>query len=222
MSVAAELWERGAAIAGGAIVRGGSDHAGSPSRVGTDRYPAAIVRCTSVEQVVLGVGVARRAGLRVRVGCEGHHDRAMPALGGGPLVVDLCRMRDVAVDPHGRTARVGAGASIADLDLAAVVHGLGEPQMVGAEVVTADGLVRRVGPGADPDLFRALSRGGAGLGVVTRIDLALRPCRRRRRLHAGTAVLNAVVRPEGVVGPDHERREMIRRAYDPDGLFAPR
>jgi FAD/FMN-containing dehydrogenase len=116
---------------------------------------------------------------------------------------------------------VGAAASFAAVDAAAAAHGLGEPRMVGAEVVTADGLVRRVGPESDPDLFAALLGGGTGLGVVTRVDLALRPRRVGRRPDPGLDVLTAVADRRALTGRERERREIVRRAYDPEGLFAP-
>jgi hypothetical protein len=169
-----------------------------------DRHPAAIVRCRSADDVVAALRTARTAGLRVTVRGGGHGSSGA-ALGAGALVVDLSRMRHVTIDPGARTAHVGGGALLGDLDAAAAAHGLAVPtgavshtgiggitlgggmgwlsrlhgltvdNLLGAEVVTADGLVRRVGPESDTDLFWALRGGGAGFGVVTRFELALHP-----------------------------------------------
>ncbi|NMO92765.1 FAD-binding protein [Actinomycetospora sp. TBRC 11914] len=220
MTVTTELWARGAAITRSLVPRPRAEHGRSPSVVG-GVPPAAIVRCRSVEQVVTGLGIARRSGLRVRVGCAGHGDGGVASRGAGPLVIDLCAVGEVAVDARARTARVGAAASFAAVDAATAAHGLGEPRLVGAEIVTADGLVRRVGPESDPDLFAALLGGGTGLGTVTRVDLALRPRRVGRRPHPGLDVLTAVADRRALTGRERERREIVRRAYDPEGLFAP-
>jgi FAD/FMN-containing dehydrogenase len=52
-------------------------------------------------------------------------------------------------------------------------HGLACSSMVAAEVVTADGVVRRVDAEHDPELFWALRDGGGGFAVVTALELRL-------------------------------------------------
>ena len=115
-------------------------------------------------------------------------------------------MRTVAVDPVARVARVGGGATWGDVDRASQVHGLATPgglisdtgvggltlsggigwlrsahglaidNLVGAEVVAADGSVLHASAdGPHADLLWALKGGGGNFGVVTRIDLALHP-----------------------------------------------
>jgi hypothetical protein len=206
MTLATGLGQLRTAVPGGVVTPEDPDY--DAARVmwnaDVDRYPAAVVRCASAAEVVTSLGVARAAGLRVTVR-GGGHGTSGAALGDGSLVIDLSRMRGVTVDPMARTAHVGGGALLADLDAATAAHGLAVPtgavshtglggialgggmgwlsrlygltvdNLRSAEVVTADGLVRRIGPDSDPDLFWAIRGGGAGFGVVTGFELALHP-----------------------------------------------
>jgi FAD/FMN-containing dehydrogenase len=54
-------------------------------------------------------------------------------------------------------------------------HGLGANHVVAAEIVTADGQLRRVDHDNDPDLFWAIRGGGGNFGVVTALELELFP-----------------------------------------------
>jgi FAD/FMN-containing dehydrogenase len=54
-------------------------------------------------------------------------------------------------------------------------HGLSIDNLVGCEVVTADGQVLRVDDKRHPDLFWALKGGGGNFGVVTEFQFALHP-----------------------------------------------
>lgn len=74
----------------------------------------------------------------------------------------------------GDTAGVGVGGLMAGGGIGWMVrkHGLAIDHVVAAEVVTADGTVRRVDAATEPDLFWGL-RGAAGsFGVVTSYDIA--------------------------------------------------
>ena len=67
---------------------------------------------------------ARRMLLSIRSG--GHHI-AGNAVAERGLMIDLSAMRAIVVDAEKRTARVGAGARLADLDRASQAHGLAIP-----------------------------------------------------------------------------------------------
>jgi FAD/FMN-containing dehydrogenase len=168
------------------------------------RYPAAILRCTSQDDVLEGVRFAAKHGLSVSIK-GGGHNVAGHAVGDGSLMLDLSPMRGVAVDPVARTAWVEGGATWAEVDAAAQAHGLATPgglisetgvggltlsggvgwmrskhglsidNLIAAEVVTADGSVCLASADSHSDLFWALRGGGGNFGVVVRFCFALHP-----------------------------------------------
>jgi FAD/FMN-containing dehydrogenase len=112
-------------------------------------------------------------------------------------------MRAIDVDPVAKTAWAETGLTAAEVSRAANQHGLaigfGDTGSVGiggittgggigylvrkfgltidnvlaADVVTADGVLRRVDAKSDPDLFWAIRGGGGNFGVVTRFQYQL-------------------------------------------------
>ncbi len=169
-----------------------------------DRRPAVIVGCLTVDDVVGAVRAARAAGLTIAVR-GGGHGVAGHAMADGALVVDLRRMRSVTVDSATRRARVAGGALWEDVDRATLEHGLATTggtfvdtgvagltltggighlmgtagftcdNVVGAQVVTADGSIVLAGEDGDPDLLWALRGGGGNFGVVTEFVFSLHP-----------------------------------------------
>lgn len=169
-----------------------------------DRRPACIARCRSVEDVQAAIRFARDNDLPLAVRGGGHNAGGLAVCDGG-LVVDLSGLRDVIVDPVAKTARAGGGATWADLDTATAVHGLATTggaisstgiagltlggglgwlmrsyglacdNMIGAEVVTADGQVVRASATENADLFWGLRGGGGNFGVVTTFEYKLHP-----------------------------------------------
>ncbi len=169
-----------------------------------DRRPALIARCLtdSDVQATVRFAAAHRMLLSVRGG--GHHI-AGNAVAEGGLMLDLSAMRAISIDAVHRTARVGAGALLADFDREAQAYGLATPlginsttgvagltlgggfgwlsrrhgmtidNLLGATVVTADGELRQVSADSQPDLFWALRGGGGNFGVVTTFDFRLHP-----------------------------------------------
>jgi hypothetical protein len=167
-----------------------------------DRKPALIAECSSVEDVVAAVKHAAAEGLTAVARCGGHSvsGASLPA---GGMVIDLGRMNQVEVDPAARIAHVGGGALLGDLDAATQAHGLAvtagvDPStgaggltlgggigflarklgltidnLLGAQVVLADGSVVEANESSHPDLFWALRGGGGQFGIVTRFDFAL-------------------------------------------------
>lgn len=171
--------------------------------------PALIVAATRAEDVAAAVRYARAHGLPVAVQATGHG--AVQAADGA-LLVSTRAMRDVGVDPTGRTATVAAGCVWSDVIAAAAPYGLaplcGAATGVGVvgftlgggigpisrtfgfaadhvrriTVVTGDGVTRTVDAATEPDLFWALRGGKGGFGVVTSITVDLLPL---TQLYAG-------------------------------------
>jgi FAD/FMN-containing dehydrogenase len=169
-----------------------------------DRRPAAIVRPTSIDDVVAAVRFGRDRDLEIAVRGGGHSALGHSTSDGG-LVIDLGRMNDVTVDPARRLARTGGGALLGQLDIAAQEHALvcpvgvvGHTGVAGltlgggvgrlqrrfgltidslraVELVTADGRVVRATADDEPELFWGLRGAGANFGVATSLELELHP-----------------------------------------------
>ena len=135
----------------------------------------------------------------------GGHNYGGYALCDGGLMIDLTPMKAVTVDPATRRVRCGGGTTWGELDAATQAHGLALPggfishtgvagltlgggfgwltrlaglscdNLVGAEVVTADGRVLRASESDHADLFWAIRGGGGNFGVVTEFEFALHP-----------------------------------------------
>jgi hypothetical protein len=91
-----------------------------------DRRPTLIARCLidSDVQAAVRFAAAHRMLLSVRGG--GHHI-AGNAVAEGGLMIDLSGIRAISIDPAKRTARVGPGALLGDLDRESQAHGLATP-----------------------------------------------------------------------------------------------
>jgi FAD/FMN-containing dehydrogenase len=196
-----------------------------------DRKPAAIARCLGSGDVATAFDFARAHELEVAVRGGGHNPAGHCVLDGG-LVIDLSLLRGVEVDAGARIARSGGGATWLDFDVATQEHGLVTPggvvgstgvagltfgggighltalhgltcdNLVGAELVTPDGSVVRVGPDGDAELLWALRGGGGNFGVATRLEFLLHPLERvvgGRLTYAGSGVRDALRRFRDVV-----------------------
>ena len=170
----------------------------------TDRYPAMIAGCTGAADVMAAVDFAREHDLLLSVKGGGHNFAGSAVCEDG-LMVDLSRMDSVRVDPDARIARVGAGATWGDFDHEAGAfglattgglvsstgvagltlgggqgylarkHGLTIDNLVGADVVTADGDLVHASAEENPGLFWGLRGGGGNFGVVTSFEFDLHP-----------------------------------------------
>ncbi|CAM5650799.1 FAD-binding oxidoreductase [Streptomyces canus] len=180
----------------------GYDEARTVFNAMIDRRPAVIAQCVNEDDVVRAVRFSRELDLPVAVRGGGHSVAGM-ALNDGGLVVDLRHMRAVTIDPAAEAVRVAGGATMSDLDRACQPHGLATTggrasttgvggfvlgggsgwldrwcglavdNLLGVELVTADG--ERVYASADdhPDLFWALHGGGGNFGIATALTLKL-------------------------------------------------
>src|SRR5215207_1200835 len=88
-----------------------------------ERRPRLVARCAAPDDVITALAFAREHGLDVAVRAGGHSVAGLSLRDGG-LVLDVRALNDVDVDPDRRIARVGGGATWAELDKASQEHGL--------------------------------------------------------------------------------------------------
>jgi FAD/FMN-containing dehydrogenase len=179
-----------------------------------DKHPTLIVRPATRDDVVRSVQFARSEGLPVAVRGGSHSIAGFSTCDDG-IVIDLADMNSVEVDVAGKRAVAGGGTKWKDFDAATQEHGLATTgglisstglggfalgggighlirkygltcdNVLGVEVVTADGSVVRAAADENPELFWALRGGGGNFGVATSFEMALHP--------VGPTVLGGVV-----------------------------
>jgi FAD/FMN-containing dehydrogenase len=167
-----------------------------------DKHPALVVRPESPDDVAAALRFGREQDLVIAVRSGGHSVAGFSTCDGG-MVVDLRSMNRVEIDPERRVARVQGGALLSQLDAAAqefglacpvgVVghtgiggltlgggmgrlqrrHGLTVDNVLGLELVTADGRQIRVSDDENADLFWGMRGAGANFGIVTSFELRL-------------------------------------------------
>lgn len=169
-----------------------------------DKRPGLIARCVDVADVIGSVRFGRDNGLLTAVRGGGHNGAGLGTCDGG-LVIDLSRMRGVRVDPVRRTAQVEGGCVWGDVDHATHAFGLATPagiisttgvggltlgggighlsrkygltvdNLLGADMVLADGRFVTVNARENEDLYWAIRGGGGNFGVVTSFQFRLHP-----------------------------------------------
>ncbi|MFI9344220.1 FAD-binding oxidoreductase [Streptomyces sp. NPDC052773] len=180
----------------------GYDEARTVFNAMIDRRPAVIAQCAHEDDVVRAVRFGRELDLNIAVRGGGHSVAGM-ALNDNGLVVDLRRMHGVTVHPGAEAVRVEGGATMSHLDRATQPYGLATTggrasttgvggfvlgggsgwldrwcglaldNLLGVELVTADGERVRASADENPDLFWALHGGGGNFGVATALTLRL-------------------------------------------------
>src|SRR5262249_10600134 len=172
-----------------------------------DRRPTAIARCADAKDVAAALDFAQSNALQIAVRGGGHNPAGHCVLDDG-LVIDLTRLRGVAVDPEARIAVSEGGATGVDFDAATQAHGLATPggvvgstgvtglalgggigyltaqlgltcdNLVGAELVTPAGEVVPAGGDGDRELLWGLRGGGGNVGIVAQAEFRLHPVER--------------------------------------------
>jgi FAD/FMN-containing dehydrogenase len=167
----------------------------------SDRAPRAIVHCRTAEDVQAAIRAARSCDLPLSVR-GGGHDWAGRALCDG-LVIDLSAMDRVDLYLENSTARIGGGTRASSLlnaiepfGMAAVTgscgpvgmagltlgggygpltgrFGLALDNLLGADVVLADGRIVTAWDDHEPELFWALRGGGGNFGAVIDMHVQL-------------------------------------------------
>lgn len=131
-----------------------------------NRYPDWIVQAQTDRDIIAAVNFARRNGLRVAVKSGGHHVWANFLRDGG-LLLDLSRLRSVAVQPDARRATVGPSVWGRNLIQRTLLHGLGFP-VAHCATVGMGGFLLGGGFGLNGDQWGTMSCFAlAGAQVVT-------------------------------------------------------
>jgi FAD/FMN-containing dehydrogenase len=169
-----------------------------------DKHPALIARCQNIDDIRHAVDFSRERSLLLAVRGGGHSWPGKSTCDDG-MMLDLADMKAVDVDVAGQTAWCQGGALLGHLDDATLAqglvttagvvshtgvggftlgggfgrlnrrYGLTIDNLLGAEIVTADGTMRQVSSDNEPDLFWAIRGGGGNFGVVSRFHYQLHP-----------------------------------------------
>src|SRR5258707_3252916 len=169
-----------------------------------DKRPTLIAHCIDVADVIAAVNFAREHELTLAVRGGGHSGPGLGTCDDG-LVIDLSGMKGIRVDPSARTARVEGGCTWGEVDHATHPFGLAMPSgfisttgvggltlgggigylartlgltidnLLGVDMVLADGSFVTASAEEHADLFWAVRGGGGNFGVVTSFLFQLHP-----------------------------------------------
>jgi hypothetical protein len=169
-----------------------------------DKRPAIIARCRGVADICDAVKLARALNMDVAVRGGGHNVAGHATIEGG-LMIDLMPMKGIHVDPRARVARAQGGVLWSEFNRETQVHGLattggvvGSTGIAGltlggglgwlmpkyglaldnlrsAEMVMADGSVKRVSADENSDLFWAIRGGGGNFGIAASLEYVVHP-----------------------------------------------
>ncbi|UCF21044.1 MAG: FAD-dependent oxidoreductase, partial [Gemmatimonadota bacterium] len=176
---------------------------------GIDKRPALIAQVTGAADVRTAVDFARdNDNLLLAVKCGGHSFSGKSTCDNG-MMIDLSPFRSVRVDPKARKAWVTGGSLLGQLDhesmsydlvapMGTVSHtgvgglvtgggfgrlarrfGMSIDNLVGADIVSADGAFRHANKDENPDLYWGVRGGGGNFGVVTSFEFQLHPMQRQ-------------------------------------------
>lgn len=217
--------------------------------------PDALVQANSASDVVRAVHLAIERGWRIAC-CSGGHGWSQNHIRDGGLLIDLSRLNAIEIDAASATATIGCACLSGDLDAALARHGLFFPvahaytvglggfllqgffgwnsrvaglgceNVIGADVVLADGRLIHASEGQNSDVFWALRGAGPGFfGIVVCFHLRLQ----RRPAFTGLKMqvfrirhLDEVLRWAQTIGPTVSPKVelqilLTRKAF---GIFA--
>jgi FAD/FMN-containing dehydrogenase len=169
-----------------------------------DRKPGLIVQPANTADVEKCVKFAKEHGLLVSVKGGGHSAPGYGVCDDG-LMIDMSSMQAITVDPAKRTAIAEGGVQWGQFDAATQAHGLAVTggrnpttgiagltlgsgsgwlerklgytvdNMLGVEIVTANGEAIHASEKENEELFWGLRGGGGNFGVVTKFEYQLHP-----------------------------------------------
>ena len=161
-----------------------------------DKHPSMIVKCADAADVRLAVAFARENDLLVAVRGGGHNGAGLATCDDG-IVIDFSQMKGLRFDPSSSTIRAEPGCTQGDVNHlgqsfgvavpAGVVsttgiagltlgggtgyltrkYGLTIDNLLGVDMVLADGSFVTANAEDHPDLFWAIRGGGGNFGIVT-------------------------------------------------------
>jgi FAD/FMN-containing dehydrogenase len=180
----------------------GYDEARTIPNAMINRRPAMIVRCAGAADVVSCVRAAREHDLLVSVRGGGHSIAGKAVCEDG-LMIDMSGMKAIFVDPLRKTVRAQTGVKLGEFDRETQAFGLATTQgvvptvgiagltlgggwgqlhakyglavdnVIGADVVTADGRFLMANASENADLFWGIRGGSGNFGIVTAIEYRL-------------------------------------------------
>lgn len=190
-----------------------------------DRRPMAIVLCSGTSDAAACVRFAREHSLPLSIRGGGHNVAGNAVCDGG-VMLHMGKLKGVQVDVKNRTAAAQPGVTLGDYDQATTCHNLVTPMgvvsktgiagltlggglgwlmgkhglacdnLIGAEVVTAEGKTVQVSETENADLLWGLRGGGGNFGIVTEF---------RYRLHALAPTIGGLL-----IYPLEKSKEVLR------------
>ncbi|MBL7700061.1 MAG: FAD-binding oxidoreductase [Chitinophagaceae bacterium] len=169
-----------------------------------DKRPSLIAYCKDVNDVRSAVNFARENNIVLAVRCGGHNAAGFGVCDNG-MVIDLSALKAIHVDSEAKTARVGGGCLLKEVDAATHEVGMAVPlgffggtgvgglalggglgyltrqygltidNLLEADVVLASGELVRASATEHSDLLWALKGGGGNFGVVVSFLFRLNP-----------------------------------------------
>lgn len=169
-----------------------------------DRRPSMIARCSSPDDIVQSLNFVRANDLPFSIRGGGHNIAGNSVCDNG-MMIDLSLMKGVLIDQKLHHGYVEPGCTLADFDASAQAYGLATPlginsttgvagltlgggfgwlsrkygmtidNLLGMDVITADGQQLHTSEMENADLFWGLRGGGGNFGIVTRFEYQLHP-----------------------------------------------